>query len=120
MRFPILSKIKEKREDYRKPVNFILNAYQGGSPRVAVAADLSLGGMRLRQVGTPHRTQGSRIDLEFQLPEDQEVFYVQGECVHQASGCNELSVRFVGQSQRLLLKLKKFMEMENLSNMVLN
>ena len=55
----------ERRRARRKRVDLMLNAYQNGFPRLAVADNLSETGIRLRRVLQPSGLKCGPVELEF-------------------------------------------------------
>lgn len=100
--------MNDRRCQPRRSLDLILNAYQDGVPRLVAADNISCSGMRIRRVLGPQHLTSKRIDLEFQLPKQNEVLYVQGECVYEKDGGGEFGVRFTALSRDLMGKLKAF------------
>lgn len=67
-----------RRQTLRKPVDFVLNVFQDGLPSLAVASDLSEGGMRLRRLQSPRTARSSAVDLQFVLPDGSRVINARG------------------------------------------
>lgn len=86
----------------------MLNAYQNGFPRMAMADNLSETGIRLRRVLEPSQIRSGPIELEFQLPNDPEVFYVRGHCIYESSAHGFIGVRFEDLTSQQRVKFKNF------------
>jgi hypothetical protein len=98
----------ERRRQSRKPVEFLLNAYQNGFPRLARAFDLSITGMRLRPLLEPRNSGSQWIEVEFQLPNDPETFFIRGECVY-TKRQGSIGVRFIDIPARQHCRLETFL-----------
>lgn len=86
----------------------MLNAYQNGFPRLAVADNLSETGIRLRRVLEPSELGHHHIDVEFQLPNDPEVFFLRGELVYSSQLHGYVGVRFLNLSDGQRGKIRSF------------
>lgn len=100
----------ERRRARRKRVDLMLNAYQNGFPRLAVADNLSETGIRLRRVLQPSSLQCGPVELEFQLPNDPEIFHVKGDYVHSSQARGYIGIRFLDLTEEQKIKVRRFIE----------
>lgn len=104
----LTARTEERRRAPRRRIDLMLNAYQNGFPRMAMADNLSETGIRLRRVLEPSQINSGPIELEFQLPNDAEIFYVRGRCVYESSAHGFIGVRFDELTPHQRAKVKSF------------
>ena len=71
-----------RRDNPRVPVDFYINKLINGVPYLARARDISLGGIYLHKLIEPRVTGEARISLEFALPGQKDVMWLDAEPVH--------------------------------------
>jgi len=100
----------ERRTEERRPVDIILNVYQNGFPVLARAQDMSVSGVRLKRILAPRYRNKEQVELEFQLPNDAEIYFASGECVHLEDDAGTMGIRFLHMNRRSQRKLRQFVE----------
>jgi hypothetical protein len=99
----------DRRRAVRKPTDLILNVYQDGCPSLARCDDISVWGMRFSRILGPRIEAPAGLELEFQLPDDSEIFYVRGRKVHQGDG-GQVGVRFEGLTPEQRSRVRAFID----------
>ncbi len=74
----MLTNFAEKRVEYRKPLDVLMNKYVGDEPFMVRSADISTTGIYLHKLIEPDLPEGSMVSLEFQLPGTEEVIWARG------------------------------------------
>ncbi len=95
-----------RRQSVRKPVDFVLNVFQDGLPSLAVAADLSEGGILLRRLQAPRAARSSAVDLEFVLPDDGRVINTRGSVLEQVG--SQLRITFANLDEQTRAAIRTF------------
>lgn len=100
--------VKEKRSEYRVPVNMVLNKYINGEPHLCRAVNVSRGGILLRKVLEPDVVHHS-VTLEFQLPGTAQVLRVDGVALMDGAAGRTVGVRFTKMSADAAATLDQFL-----------
>ncbi len=68
----------ERRTSPRTSIDILFNAFQAGWSSLCLALDVSEDGIGLQRIQDGRETSGDQIDVEFQLPGDDEVIVATG------------------------------------------
>ena len=69
------------RKDHRKGVSLFVNKIVGDEPHLALARDISAGGLYLHRLLEPTEIDPNTVGLEIRLPDDDHVIWAVGEVI---------------------------------------
>ncbi len=80
------------KREARKPLDVFMNKFIGEEPYMVRAADISTSGIFLYRLIEPSLLEGTEVNLEFMLPNSNEVLWARGQVVREQSKRGALGI----------------------------
>ncbi len=110
--------MSERRGLDRVECDILLNKVEQGHTNICRGLDLSLGGMRLERMLEPHTDRAANVQLQFELPGDEEPIWVGATKVYEDDAV--VGVKFTNISHGHFMRLRHWFREQAVSRLMEN